>query len=145
MRIVRRNHRILIQGITGKQGTFWTERIGPSAALKTLEVMEREKSWETITKVGGDIGKRWQILAEKYELPLKVHGLPSLISFSLPPLNMLKYKTCSVFPYKRSNKSKIHLRKSIIEVKHYKNRFHIVWKETTICRSRNVNIRVLTV
>ena len=26
--------------------TFWTERIGPSAALKTLEVMEREKSWE---------------------------------------------------------------------------------------------------
>ena len=25
--------------------TFWTERIGPTAALKTLEVMEREKSW----------------------------------------------------------------------------------------------------
>ena len=32
--------------------TFWTERIGPAAALKTLEVMEREQSWETITKVG---------------------------------------------------------------------------------------------
>ena len=29
--------------------TFWTERIGPTAALKTLEVMEREKSWEKIT------------------------------------------------------------------------------------------------
>ena len=25
MRIVRREHRVLIQGITGKQGTFWTE------------------------------------------------------------------------------------------------------------------------
>ena len=25
---------------------FLTERIGPTAALKTLEVMEREKSWE---------------------------------------------------------------------------------------------------
>ena len=25
MRIVRRQHRVLIQGITGKQGTFWTE------------------------------------------------------------------------------------------------------------------------
>ena len=24
--------------------TFWTERIGPTAALKTLEIMEREKS-----------------------------------------------------------------------------------------------------
>ena len=31
--------------------TFWTERIGPSAALKTLEVMKREKSWEKITKI----------------------------------------------------------------------------------------------
>ena len=26
--------------------TFWTERIGPTAALATLKVMEREKSWE---------------------------------------------------------------------------------------------------
>ena len=24
--------------------TFWTERAGPSAALKTLEIMEREKA-----------------------------------------------------------------------------------------------------
>ena len=29
--------------------TFWTERIGPTAALKTLEVMEREKSWEKVS------------------------------------------------------------------------------------------------
>ena len=26
--------------------TFWTERIGPTAALKTLEVMDQKKSWE---------------------------------------------------------------------------------------------------
>ena len=32
--------------------TFWTERIGPSAALKTLEVMEREKSWKQISNTG---------------------------------------------------------------------------------------------
>ena len=29
--------------------TFWTERIGPSSALATLKVMEKEKSWERIT------------------------------------------------------------------------------------------------
>ena len=29
--------------------TFWTERIGSVAGLKTLEIMEREKSWEQIT------------------------------------------------------------------------------------------------
>ena len=28
MIIVRKEHRVLVQGITGKQGTFWTERMG---------------------------------------------------------------------------------------------------------------------
>ena len=27
MRILRKHHRVIIQGITGKQGTFWTERM----------------------------------------------------------------------------------------------------------------------
>ena len=35
--------------------TFWTERSGPSAGLKTLEIMERDKSWEKITKIGKHI------------------------------------------------------------------------------------------
>lgn len=73
--------------------TFWTERIGPIAALKTLEVMEREKSWIKITKTGRNIGERWQALAKKYELPIQFNGLPALIGFSFPLLNMLKYKT----------------------------------------------------
>ena len=34
--------------------TFWTERIGPTAALKTLEVMERMQSWEIITQTGSE-------------------------------------------------------------------------------------------
>ena len=33
--------------------TFWTERVGPSAALKTLEIMKKIKSWEIILKKGG--------------------------------------------------------------------------------------------
>ena len=73
--------------------TFWTERIGPTAALKTLEVMEREKSWEQITATGKDIGQRWHELAGKYELPIEINGLPALINFSIPMENRLKYKT----------------------------------------------------
>lgn len=73
--------------------TFWTERIGPTAALKTLEVMERGKSWERITQTGQDIGERWQRLAIKYELPMQVSGLPAMIGFTLPVPDMLKYKT----------------------------------------------------
>ena len=31
--------------------TFWTERIGPTAALKTIQVMKNKKSWVKITKL----------------------------------------------------------------------------------------------
>jgi glutamate-1-semialdehyde 2,1-aminomutase len=73
--------------------TFWTERIGPAAALKTLEVMQRVRSWETITALGRHIGERWQELARKQELDLQLNGLPALIGFSFPVRDMLKYKT----------------------------------------------------
>jgi len=73
--------------------TFWTERIGPAAALKTLEVMERERSWERITEAGRDIDRRWQALARKHDLSIQISGLPALIGFSFPVPDMLKYKT----------------------------------------------------
>ena len=63
--------------------TFWTERIGPTAALKTLEVMERLKSWEKISKIGLKISKRLANVARKYEIKLELSGLPALISFSI--------------------------------------------------------------
>jgi len=73
--------------------TFWTERVGPTAALKTLEVMEREKSWETITKTGLNITERWKKLASKYELDITTWGLPALTGFSFQSKNALAYKT----------------------------------------------------
>lgn len=73
--------------------TFWTERIGPAAALKTLEVMEREKSWEAITKTGLEIRARWQALADKYSLAIAHWGLPALTGFTIQSDNALVYKT----------------------------------------------------
>jgi glutamate-1-semialdehyde aminotransferase/spore coat polysaccharide biosynthesis protein SpsF (cytidylyltransferase family) len=73
--------------------TFWTERIGPTAGLKTLEVMEREESWQQITEIGKNIKKNWTQLSKKYNLPLEVSGLPALVCFSIPVENWLKYKT----------------------------------------------------
>ena len=35
--------------------TFWSERIGPTAALATLNEMERVKSWIKISKIGKKI------------------------------------------------------------------------------------------
>ncbi len=73
--------------------TFWTERIGPTAALKTLEVMERTKSWETITQTGLNIRQRWQQLADKHGLQIDHWGLPALTGYSFKSDNALAYKT----------------------------------------------------
>jgi glutamate-1-semialdehyde 2,1-aminomutase len=73
--------------------TFWTERVGPAAALKTLEVMEREKSWEMITQIGRGVSNKWQILADKYDLSISTWGIPALSGFSFITSNTLSYKT----------------------------------------------------
>jgi len=73
--------------------TFWTERIGPTAALKTLEVMARERSWETITQTGLTIRQRWQQLADKHGLSISHWGLPALTGFTIQSDHALVYKT----------------------------------------------------
>ena len=40
--------------------TFWTERIGPTAALTTLKVMKELRSWEIITKLGSQMSDGWK-------------------------------------------------------------------------------------
>ncbi|MFZ2738118.1 MAG: aminotransferase class III-fold pyridoxal phosphate-dependent enzyme [Burkholderiaceae bacterium] len=73
--------------------TFWTERIGPTAALKTLEVMESMKSWDTITQTGLSIRTGWQRLADKHALKIDHWGLPALTGFTFQSPNALAYKT----------------------------------------------------
>lgn len=73
--------------------TFWTERIGPTAALKTLEVMERVRSWETITETGRNITARWKALAGKHGLSVTTNGLPALTGFTFDSPHALAYKT----------------------------------------------------
>ena len=73
--------------------TFWTERIGPTAALKTLEVMNKQNSWDIITNKGKNVGLGWRNLGQKYDLPLNISGLPSMISFNIDSNHWLKYKT----------------------------------------------------
>ena len=73
--------------------TFWTERIGPTAALKTLEIMQRERSWETITQTGLKIRKRWQQLADQHGLKIDHWGLPALTGYTFKSDKALAYKT----------------------------------------------------
>jgi glutamate-1-semialdehyde 2,1-aminomutase len=73
--------------------TFWTERIGPTAALATLKVMEDTKSWETITNMGEYITNRWMHLAQESGFEIATSGLPALASFSVKSQHALEYKT----------------------------------------------------
>ena len=73
--------------------TFWSERIGYTAGCKTLEVMEKTKSWEYVTKLGKKIKKEWTRLSKKYELPLQINGIDALPNFFIKSQNSLEYKT----------------------------------------------------
>jgi glutamate-1-semialdehyde 2,1-aminomutase len=73
--------------------TFWTERIGPVAALKALEVMERTRSWDEITATGHRIREGWAQLAAKHRLEISHWGLPALAGYTFDGEKSLEYKT----------------------------------------------------
>ncbi len=73
--------------------TFWTERIGPTAALKTLEIMERERSWKQITNTGKKIRENWQKLANHHRIKIKHTGIDALAGFTIDSSHAREYKT----------------------------------------------------
>ena len=73
--------------------TFWTERIGPTAGLKTLEVMEKLKSWDIITSIGQNMIAKWKQLAGNHHLDIEVSGIPSLATYGFKSEFALHYKT----------------------------------------------------
>jgi len=73
--------------------TFWTERIGPTAALATLKVMERIKSWEQITLIGNTMRTVLSKLASLHGIDISISGIPSLSTYSFNYEDGLKYKT----------------------------------------------------
>ena len=73
--------------------TFWTERIGYVAAIKTLELMESLKSWEIITNKGKKLSKLWLEIAKSNSIKIDLFGIPALRRFKIDSHNHIKYKT----------------------------------------------------
>jgi len=73
--------------------TFWSERTGFTAGIKTLEVMQAMKSWEIITKNGKYIKDNWKKIADQYDLGIDIWGIDALPGFTIKSKNYLKYKT----------------------------------------------------
>jgi len=63
--------------------TFWTERIGFIAALKTIEKLIQNKVWQHLIKIGEMVGNGWEELAQKHGVKLHVTNFKPLITFKL--------------------------------------------------------------
>ena len=73
--------------------TFWTERIGPTAALATLKVMQEEQAPQRIHEIGEGIQEQWQQRADQVGLRISVGGLPALANFTIEGLDPVAVKT----------------------------------------------------
>lgn len=67
---------------TFMSSTYWTEGVGPTAALAVLDVCERINVGEHIRRIGEDFQTMWKRLAERHSLPVTVSGYPALNSLS---------------------------------------------------------------
>jgi glutamate-1-semialdehyde 2,1-aminomutase len=62
--------------------TFWTERIGPAAALATIRKMKSVNLPAHLKQIGARIGNGWKSLGAKHGLSIHVHGPEALVGFS---------------------------------------------------------------
>ena len=73
--------------------TYWTESVGPVAALATIDKIWRVKAWEHAASAGARVSEDWRALGAKHGLPIKVdNGYPCLANFSFTE-NPLPLKT----------------------------------------------------
>ena len=73
--------------------TFWTERIGPVAALKNLEILKKEKPWVVMNKQAQKIRNIWNEIDKEFNLGIQINGLPVLSNFTIDHPDWNKYKT----------------------------------------------------
>jgi len=73
--------------------TFWTDRIGPAAALATLDVMEKIRSWDLLVKKGKNIKNTWKKLFKENKIEAEIKGLNALPEFNIKTNNSQEIKT----------------------------------------------------
>jgi len=125
--------------------TFWTERIGPAAAIKTLEIMEREKSWKRISYLGKKLFLIWQKLSKKNKLAVDISGLPSLAKFNFKSKNAQAYKTFitqEMLDHKFLAANVVYLSTSHNEkiLKKYSEHLDEIFYKISECEKGNLNI-----
>ena len=88
---------------TFASSTFWSEKVGVSAGIKTLELMKSTKSWITIKNKGKFVKKTLLDIAKNNNIEINVYGLDSMPSFSLLNRNnsiLKQYLTSQMLKHK---------------------------------------------
>ena len=67
--------------------TFWSERIGLVAALETIKIMKKEKTWKIIEEKGKYIKKKWKEIAKNHNLEIEIFGINSIPQFKFKKNN----------------------------------------------------------
>ena len=60
--------------------TMFTERIGFTAALKTIDILCENEVWKHLIHIGSMIGNSWLLLAKKYSLNFSINEFKPLIT-----------------------------------------------------------------
>lgn len=72
--------------------TYWTDRIGPVAAMQTIRKHRQHNVGEHLKKIGTLVQDGWRSLASKHGLKISVGGIPPLghFSFNYPNAQAMK-------------------------------------------------------
>jgi len=73
--------------------TYWTERIGPTAALATIKKLKRNNIPKHLINIGKEVQEGWKKLSMKHNLKITVSGINPLGHFSFNYGNSLVLKT----------------------------------------------------
>ena len=63
--------------------TYWTERIGPVAALAMIEKHRSCNVSKHLNEIGRMVQDGWRLLGKRYGIPLHIKGIPPLSHFSI--------------------------------------------------------------
>jgi glutamate-1-semialdehyde aminotransferase len=63
--------------------TYWTERLGPAAALATIQKLRERDVPTHLIAMGGSMQAAWRDVAARHGFEIDVKGLPPLTSFAI--------------------------------------------------------------
>ncbi len=86
------------EAMAGAQGsfissTYWTEGVGPAAALATLDKMQSADAPAHVQRIGGAIRRTLQGQADRAGVPLSTHGFDSLFAVAFDHDDPLALRT----------------------------------------------------